>query len=159
MFFLIFDNAGILWYMIDQTGVMRKIHFIEEGKYCCYMSLCMDGKCKHACKYHNANTLSQDHCPDDIFKCIFLNGNVWLSIKNSLKFVPKCPINNISALVQIMAWYWPGNKPLSEPMMVNLLKYIWFTQPQWVKEFIHLELSVRIFYFRTEMMDVIVCNG
>ena len=42
--------------------------------------------------------------PDDIFKCIFLNENVWISIKISLKFVPKGPINNIPALVQIMAW-------------------------------------------------------
>ena len=38
----------------------------------------------------------------------------------SLKFVPKGPINNIPALVQIMAWCWPGDKPLSEPMMVKI---------------------------------------
>ena len=44
------------------------------------------------------------HFPDDIFKCIFLNENVWISIKISLKFVPKGPINNIPALVHIMAW-------------------------------------------------------
>ena len=40
------------------------------------------------------------HFTDDIFKCIFLNENVWISIKISLKFVPKVPINNIPALVQ-----------------------------------------------------------
>ena len=67
--------------------------------------------------------------PDDVFKCIFLNGNVWISIKISLKFVPKCPINNIPALVQIMAWRRPGDKPLSEPMMVRLLIYICVTRP------------------------------
>ena len=39
-----------------------------------------------------------------IFKCIFLNKNVWIWIKISLKFVPQGPINNIPALVQIMAW-------------------------------------------------------
>ena len=44
------------------------------------------------------------HFPDDNFKCIFLNENVWRSIKISLKFVCKGPINNIPALVQIMAW-------------------------------------------------------
>ena len=33
--------------------------------------------------------------PDDIFKCIFLNENEWISIKVSLTFVPKGPINNI----------------------------------------------------------------
>ena len=60
------------------------------------------------------------HFADDIFKCIFLNENIWIAIKISLKFVPKGPINNISALVQIMAWRRPGDKPLSEPMMVIL---------------------------------------
>ena len=37
--------------------------------------------------------------PDDIFKCIFLNENVLISIKISLKFVPKGQISNIPALV------------------------------------------------------------
>ena len=68
----------------------------------------------------------------DIFKCIFLNENVLNSIKISLKFIPKGPINNIPALVQIMAWRRPGNKPLSEPMMVSLLTHICVTRPQWV---------------------------
>ena len=39
----------------------------------------------------------------DIFKYIFFNENVWILIKISLTFVPKCPISNIPALVQIMA--------------------------------------------------------
>ena len=56
------------------------------------------------------------HFPDEIVKCIFLNENVWISIKISLEFVPKGPIN-IPALVQIMAWRRTGDKPLSEPMM------------------------------------------
>ena len=51
---------------------------------------------------------------------IFVNENIWIPIKISLKFVPKGSINNIPALVQIMAWRRPGDKPLSEPMMVNL---------------------------------------
>ena len=69
---------------------------------------------------------------DDIFKCIFLRENVWIPTKISLKFVPKGPINNIPALVQIMAWRPPGDKPLSEPMMVSLLTHIYVTRPQWV---------------------------
>ena len=72
------------------------------------------------------------HFPDDIFKCIFLNENVWISNKISLKFVPKGPINNIPALVQIMAWRRPGDKPLSEPMVVWLPTHICVTLPQWV---------------------------
>ena len=59
----------------------------------------------------------------DIFKCISLNENVRIPIKMLLKFVPKGPINTIPSLVQIMAWRPPGNKPLSEPMMVSWLVY------------------------------------
>ena len=56
------------------------------------------------------------HFADDIFKWIFSTKNVWIPIKISLKFFPQGPINNIPALVQIMAWRRPGDKPLSEPM-------------------------------------------
>ena len=73
------------------------------------------------------------HFPDDIFKFIFLNENVWILIKISLKFVPKSPIDNIPALFQIMAWHRPGDKPLSEAMTVSLLAHICVTRPQWVK--------------------------
>ena len=74
------------------------------------------------------------HLADDKFKCIFLNENVWIPIKISLKFVPKGSNNNNPALVQIMAWRRPGDKPLSEPMMIILLTHICVTRPQWVKE-------------------------
>ena len=70
---------------------------------------------------------------DDIFKCIFLNENVWIPIKISLKFVPKGQINKIQVLVQIMAWRRPGDKPLSEQMMVSLPTHICVIRPQWVK--------------------------
>ena len=73
------------------------------------------------------------HFADDIFKCIFANKSLWIPIKISLKFVPKGPINNIPALVQTMAWRRPGDKPLSEPMMVRLSMHICVTRPQWVK--------------------------
>ena len=74
------------------------------------------------------------HFTDDIFKCIFLNKSVWILIKISLKFVPKGPINNIPALVQIMACRRPGDKPLSEPMIVRVSTHICVTRPQWVKD-------------------------
>ena len=73
------------------------------------------------------------HFADDIFKRIFVNANVKISIKISLKFVPKSPVSNILALVQIMAWRRPGAKPLSEPVMVSLLTHICVIRPQWVK--------------------------
>ena len=71
------------------------------------------------------------HFPDDIFKCIFFNENVQISIEILLKFVPDCLNNNILALVQIMAWRRPGDKPLSEPVMISLLKHICVTRPKW----------------------------
>ena len=73
------------------------------------------------------------HFADDIFKCIFVNENIWISIGISLKFVPRGLINNIPGLVEIMAWRRSGDKPLSEPMMSILLTHICVTRPQWVK--------------------------
>ena len=79
------------------------------------------------------------HFPEDIFKMIFLNENAWILIDFSLK--PRSPVNNIPALVQIMAWRRPGDKPLSEPMMVGLLAH----RPQWVKE--NTLIVWKIFYY------------
>ena len=40
-------------------------------------------------------------------------------LKISLNFGPRCPINNIPTLVQKMAWRQLGDKPLSQPMLIN----------------------------------------
>ena len=88
------------------------------------------------------------HFADDIFRCIFFNDTGCISIDISLNVVPKGQINNIvvlvvvvvswhirvwvsrltshyiSALVQIMAWRRPGDKPWSEPVMVSLPTHI-----------------------------------
>ena len=84
---------------------------------------------------------NQRHFADDIFKSIFLNENARISLKISLKFVPKVRINNTPALVQIMAWRRPGDKALSEPMMVNLLTHICVTRPQWVKHLVYMPIG------------------
>ena len=73
------------------------------------------------------------HFTDDTFNRILWIKMFRILIKFSLMFVPKGPINNIPALVQIMAWRHPGDKPLSEPVMVSLLTHICVTRPQWVK--------------------------
>ena len=70
------------------------------------------------------------HFADDVLKCIFFNENALISLKISLKFVPMVRINNIPALVQIMAWRRSGDKPSSEPNMVSLLTHICVTRPQ-----------------------------
>ena len=51
-----------------------------------------------------AETIYRRWFADEIFKCIFVNNDIWISIsKILLKFVPRGPINNILALVQILA--------------------------------------------------------
>ena len=101
--------------------------------------------------YISVNTLrprqNGRHFADDMFKCIFSNENVWIPVEISLKFVPKGSINNNPALVQIMAWRRPGDKPLSEPMMVSSLMHICVTRPQWVNlhtEILHSTTEQRI---------------
>ena len=53
----------------------------------------------------NLNSLrprrNEQHFADDIFKCLFLNEDVWISIEISLKFVAKGPINNITGIYSI----------------------------------------------------------
>ena len=85
------------------------------------------------------------HLPDDILKCIFLNENIWISIDISLKFVHRGPINNIPTLFQVMAWRRPGNKPLSEPMMVRLPMHIYITRPQCLNAKCHVVAHLLLF--------------
>ena len=59
--------------------------------------------------------------------------------KKSWKFVCKGLINKTPALDHIMAWRRPGDKPLSEPMMVSLLTHICVTRPQWIKGQVFLD--------------------
>ena len=85
--------------------------------------------------------------------------------KISLKFVSLCPIDNIPALVQIMAWRRPGNKPLSEPMMASLLMHICVTRPQWVNQTYlkitsllwngHILFMFPAFYFHSQLCHIV----
>ena len=87
-----------------------------------------------------------------IFQMTFSNAFSWLKMyKFSPKFVPKGPINNIPALVPIMAWCQPGDKPLSEPMMVSLLRHICVTRPQWVKQVNNFYLHLLTSWYRYKM--------
>ena len=102
----------------------------------CVQQVYFDGSAQVCGNWNGVNTLrprqNGRHFADDTFKPIFLKENIRNTIKISLKFVPRVPINNIPALVQIMAWRRSGNKSLSEPMMVSLLTHICVTRPQWV---------------------------
>ena len=58
------------------------------------------------------------HFSVGILKFISFNEKVRIAMTISLKFVPNYPIDNESALVQIMALCWVGNKPLSAPLII-----------------------------------------
>ena len=70
----------------------------------------------------------------------------WLKI--SLKFIHMGPIDNIPACVQIMAWRRPGDKPLSRPVLINLLTHICVTRPQCVKLLCTLKYTWCFFAFK-----------
>ena len=58
---------------------------------------------------------------DCTFKCIFMNERFCILIQILLKLVPKGPIENTLALVQVMAWRRTGDKPLPESMVTQFL--------------------------------------
>ena len=60
------------------------------------------------------------HFADVLFKCVFLKENMCVVIEISLKFIPEGPIDNKSALVQVMAWHLLGAKALSEPILTHI---------------------------------------
>ena len=70
------------------------------------------------------------HFSVNISNAIFFNENAWISIKISLRFVPKDQINNIPAFVWIIIRCQLGDKPLSEQVMVSLTMHTCTTQPQ-----------------------------
>ena len=106
----------------------------------------------------NVNTLrplqNGRHFADDISKCISLNESDWISIEISLKLVPKGPINNIPALVQIMDW----RRPLSEPMMVSLTTHICVTRPQWVKAWTMVDNALVLLRYMVKPLIYVALN-
>ena len=68
-----------------------------------------------------------------IFQTTFSNAFPWMKMcEFRLRFHwILFPMVQLTTLVQIMAWLQPGDKPLSEPMMVSLLTHICITRPQY----------------------------
>ena len=53
-----------------------------------------------------------------------MNFHEWkfcISIQISLKFAPKSPTDNNSALAQVIAWRQTGDKPLPEPVLTQFI--------------------------------------
>ena len=70
------------------------------------------------------------------FQMHFLEWKVWVSLKISPKFVLflRVQLTIFQHFFQIMAWRRPGDKPLSDTMMVSLMTHICVTRPQWVNK-------------------------
>ena len=77
--------------------------------------------------------------PDDIFKCIFFNENY----EFRLKFHCSLFLGAQLTMVQVIAWYRPRDKPLSEPMIISLPAHICVTRPQWVNVIWDNSLALR----------------
>ena len=84
--------------------------------------------------YDNPSLLRQlgGKIADDIFKRIFVNENDWMSIKISLKFIPKCAIDNKSALVQVMAWHRQATSHYLNQCWPSSVTHICGTRGRWV---------------------------
>ena len=99
-------------------------------------------KYKYKYKYSSSNTNTNTNTQwgrdkiAAILQMTFSNSLYWkkivLFIQISLKIVSKGPIYNKPALVQIMAWRWVGNKPLSDQWWPGLLMHKCITRPKWV---------------------------
>ena len=112
--------------MIRQNNIFVWNHLILKLNAlinCIYIGYLCIPNCFHLVLFY-LNTLrprqNGRRFADDTFKRIFLSENIITSIKISLKLVAMVQINNTPALVQIMAWRGPSDKPLSGPMMVCL---------------------------------------
>ena len=95
---------------------------------------------------------------DAISQTTFSSAFSWMKMYEfRLKFVPKGPINNLPALVQIMAWCRPGAKPLSEPTMVSLTTHICVTRPQRV--FVSHMLKLLLVQRHKAIVYVVILRG
>ena len=99
----------VTWYTFREVSINQfKVIWVTEVLTCCYVfSTILNSPPPPLDKM--ATILA-----DDISKCIFINEKFSMWIQISQKFVPKGPIDNKSALVQIMAWRRTGDKPLPE---------------------------------------------
>ena len=108
---------GIWWAVHCKIGCRQYIGICQAGEVCnlkCMVSMIVTSSFNSS-----SPGLNGHHFTDNICRSIFVNEKIWILIKNWLKFVPKGPIDNDTALVQIMAWRQIGDKPLSKLMLTR----------------------------------------
>ena len=111
----IIASGNALWWITMAWGFIyqeRLYTIINSHRLC-------NGIWKYVCLTHLPLDKMAAIVVDDIFKCVFLNENDRIPIQISLKFVPRSPIDNKPALVQVIAWRRAGDKPLPEPMLAQ----------------------------------------
>ena len=153
----VIHNAYIYIYMkytIRPISCDHIRHFVGvlRGTWC--IAYCTDGILLHESLIKNVSTyrdnIGRDKMAASSRRYFQIHFVEW-KFMNFGKFDPKGPINNIPALVQMMAWCRSGDKPLSEPTLVNLLAVgaTRVTRPQWCKEFYISYLRVCSTSYRT----------
>ena len=100
--------------------------------------------------FFGVNTLrskqNDRHFADDIFKYIFLNEDIWISIDISLNFVPNGHFNNIPAMVQCLAptrWQaiiWTNDGKFTEAYMRHSASMSWSKVFVWFMWFIYPQI-------------------
>ena len=112
IYFVFSDN----WYTMSSNNA-NKSNWIHSGSVDQSIILVDWGKQDSSAHFNSKQSITLNsaipkqngrHFPDDNFKCIICDKNKQIVIAISLKFVPKGPINDIPALVQIMAWHRLG---------------------------------------------------
>ena len=95
------EIVGFFCMGANSYSFLLLIYHIFNLKTLLFWSCLICGSLWLFCLYVNLSPSGQNghHFADDIFKWIFFNGTVWISIQISLKYAPKGPINNESALV------------------------------------------------------------
>ena len=81
---------------------------MQSSDHCLQIKILIDKDSQRKLTYWGWDKISA------IFQCIFLNENVPISIDIPLKFVHNGLVNNIPALLQMIAWHQSGENILSE---------------------------------------------
>ena len=70
----------------------------------------------------------------DILRTTHSNGFTWNTVFISLNFFPKGPIENMSALVQVMAWRQTGHKPYLDWLWLSSFTYVCHLGPVFISD-------------------------
>ena len=123
-----------------QIQIQIQIHFFRSFKYKYKYKYTGKNLIKYKYKYSSSNTNTNTQWGRDkiaaILQMTYQNllycKKIFFFIQISLKIVSKGPIYNKPTLVQIMAWRWVGNKPLSDQWWPGLMMHQCITRPKWL---------------------------